>query len=251
MGTIRRPGGRPPGRGARVRSVSTNVVFAGGITYNADMAATPVVVGGGRAEASRLYSEDGYTWALRQAAAVRRGDWDSVDREHVAEEIESVGLREKRAWTDSCAKAVEHLLKIEYFERATPEQLRNWAREVRAFRKAMAKTILDNPGLQGQYAEMFRRAWHWGRIEAVDELTDYDSSGDEPAKVYRRDRERQIPKVCRYRLEDVTAHDRDRDGERGPRPDVWPPDVARVLTEALGERDRMVPRGRGGGSWSR
>jgi hypothetical protein len=38
----------------------------------------------------RLYCQKRYLWAQQQANAIRDGDWDVVDREHVAEEIEDL-----------------------------------------------------------------------------------------------------------------------------------------------------------------
>jgi len=37
------------------------------------------------------YETDFYAWTQAQAAAIRAGAWDDVDRDHLAEEIEDVG----------------------------------------------------------------------------------------------------------------------------------------------------------------
>lgn len=37
------------------------------------------------------YADDIYGWAMEQAAALRAGDLSALDREHLAEEIESLG----------------------------------------------------------------------------------------------------------------------------------------------------------------
>jgi len=37
------------------------------------------------------YATDFYAWTQAQAAAIRAGAWDDVDRDHLAEEIEDVG----------------------------------------------------------------------------------------------------------------------------------------------------------------
>ena len=36
------------------------------------------------------YSADFYSWSLEQARLVRQGDWAELDRDNVAEEIESL-----------------------------------------------------------------------------------------------------------------------------------------------------------------
>ena len=43
---------------------------------------------------SHLYDDDFYAWTQQQAEAVRAGDWDAIDREHLAEEIEDWWKRE-------------------------------------------------------------------------------------------------------------------------------------------------------------
>jgi hypothetical protein len=43
---------------------------------------------------SHLYGDDFYAWTQQQAEAVRAGNWDAIDREHLAEEIEDWWKRE-------------------------------------------------------------------------------------------------------------------------------------------------------------
>src|SRR5258708_24306963 len=43
------------------------------------------------APAGASYDRDFYNWSLEQARLAREGRWDAVDRDNVAEEIESLG----------------------------------------------------------------------------------------------------------------------------------------------------------------
>ncbi len=63
---------------------------------------------------ARLYQLDLFTWAEHQAEFLRRRDWDAVDLENVSEEIEGLARNERRVWTSLCARAVQHLLKLEH-----------------------------------------------------------------------------------------------------------------------------------------
>lgn len=45
-----------------------------------------------------LYERDLYAWATRNAALLRAGRWAEVDRMNIAEELESMGRSERRAW---------------------------------------------------------------------------------------------------------------------------------------------------------
>ena len=130
-------------------------------------------VGVSETEASDLYRRDPFTWAQRQAAAMRRRDYDAIDWENVIEEIEDVARAEERQWTRNCARAIEHLLTMEHHPTPTPSTLAHWRMEMRNFRREMADVIKDNPGLQRRYDEMLAKAWKRGRALARDQLTEY------------------------------------------------------------------------------
>ena len=187
-----------------------------------------------QSQAAELYQSDGYSWAVEQADALRRRDLDAIDWDNVIEEIEDVGRREKNHWRKSCARVLEHLLKIEHYREATHEVMRHWVSEIKDFRQEMADDIIHNPGLQGEYETMFKSAWRNGRSYARRRLAEYDeSNGTSTLKQARRERDRTLPEQCPYRLEHVTAFDLKRD--RDPDDEVWPPNVARILNNRLGE----------------
>lgn len=65
-----------------------------------------------------LYDRDFFAWTQEQAALLRQGaarQQDThLDLEHLAEEIESLGKRDRRALTTNIARVIEHLLKLQY-----------------------------------------------------------------------------------------------------------------------------------------
>ena len=190
----------------------------------------------GDAGRGQLYDTDGWTWSVEQAEALRQRDFDTIDWDNVIEEIEDVGRSEKRAWVSNCARAVEHMLAIEHYGAADAALLRRWAGEVATFRTSMAIRIRRNPGLQGHYEEMFEDAWEQGRQYAVSRLARYTEPREGSGlarKALRGDWDAVIPDECPYRIEDVTAFDLRTD--KRPARDVWPPGVARLLNERLGE----------------
>ena len=190
----------------------------------------------GDAGRGQLYDTDGWTLSVAQADLLRQlaerlrlrdfdaGGWDK--------EIEDVG----RAWVSNCARAVELMLAIEHYGAADGAPLRRWAAEVAAYRTNMAIWIRLHPPLQGYYAEMFEDAWEQGRQYAVNRLARYTEPREGSGlarKALRGDWDATIPDECPYRLEDVTAFDLRAD--KRPARGVWPPGVARVLNERLGE----------------
>lgn len=58
-----------------------------------------------------LYDIDFAEWCARTADLVRAGRLDDVDLEHVAEEIEDMGKRDRRAATNRTRALLMHLLK--------------------------------------------------------------------------------------------------------------------------------------------
>jgi hypothetical protein len=52
---------------------------------------------------AELYAQDFYAWTQTTAALLRAGTWDALDRAALAEEIESVGKRERRIVGEAAA----------------------------------------------------------------------------------------------------------------------------------------------------
>lgn len=201
---------------------------------------SPVTPATGQTRAQRLYREDGWTWAMEQAETLRRRDTDSIDWEHVIEEIEDAGKRHRDRWVSNRARAMEHMLAIEHYGWASTGLLERWVIEVRTFRGSMAREIRRIPGLSGNYEQMFAWAWEDVRYEAVGQLAHYDSdrtTDEHPAKTPKRDWSHRLPRDSPYAFEDVAAFDHRT--QREPRDDVRPASVAHVLNDRLG-RDYAI-----------
>ena len=208
-----------------------------------------------------LYDKDFYSWSMQQANALKRRDFNAIDWDNIREEIEDLGASYRNGWIIYCARAIEHLLKIEYWDRSTEWVLDHWIQEISGFRKNMANFIIRNPGLKGVYEEMFADAWGNGRRLAVDSLADSEvyplreklkaakpNSGEarELAKaVWTAEKnvkhkwKRILPRKCPYGIEYVTAFDAESDRE--PREDVWPSAVARILNVRLTRDYPILP----------
>ena len=194
-------------------------------------------------QTNNLYERDFYSWSMQQADALKSRDLKAIDWENVIEEIADLGKAQQHNWEAFCARVIEHMLKIDYYREAPEKVLEQWLQEILDFRQEMAKLIKQNPGLKGQYAEMFAEAWDDGRGYARRRLAEYDEDND-PQTTWKkafRERGRTLPAECPYRLEDVTAYNPRRDRE--PDYDVWPPSVARVLNARL-DADLPIRRAR-------
>jgi hypothetical protein len=73
------------------------------------MAGHPVA--GGRGMTTPDYDTDFYAWAAQQASALRAKDWDALDVEHLAEEVDDWRKTERRAVRSQLRLLCSHSLK--------------------------------------------------------------------------------------------------------------------------------------------
>jgi hypothetical protein len=133
------------------------------------------------------YERDLYSWSREQARLVREGRWDLVDRENVAEEIESLGRTEFNKLESALRVLLMHMLKWDH----QPERRsRSWALSIKDQRLEFAEVLADNPGLKSRQDEALARAHQRARIAAAKE-TGLD--------------EETFPNACPYSWEDITV----------------------------------------------
>ena len=112
------------------------------------------------------YDTDFYAWTQAQAAAIRAGTWDAVDRAHLAEEVEDVGKSERRAVVSHLRVLLTHLLKWEY----QPERRSDGWMDSMLHAQIEAQTILDDsPSLSPELPALVTRAYTRARRVAARE----------------------------------------------------------------------------------
>ncbi len=90
--------------------------------------------------------EDFVAWLNSQAALLRRGSFDLVDAEAVAEELEDMAKRERRELENRLKRLLQHLLKWEF---QADRRSRGWLATMDEQRDQIAKLLRDSPGLRG------------------------------------------------------------------------------------------------------
>jgi hypothetical protein len=105
---------------------------------------------------SASYEEDGYGWALEQAALLRARLFDALDLENLAEEIEDLARRHADALQSRYETLLQHLLK---WELQPSSRSYSWAGTIRRDRRKIARLLEDNPGLKARQAALFARAY--------------------------------------------------------------------------------------------
>ncbi|MEE7492311.1 DUF29 domain-containing protein [Methylobacterium oryzae CBMB20] len=137
------------------------------------------------APAGTAYADDFYTWTQEQSARLRSGDLSGLDRENLAEEIESLGKSQYDSLVSLWRVVMLHMLKFDY----QPERRsRSWTVSIRTHRNRAADVLEDNPGLQSKLAQALARAYRDAREEASAET-------GLPLKIF--------PKECPYTREEL------------------------------------------------
>ena len=144
-----------------------------------------------------LHDADFYTWTRQQADLLRAGQYDALDTDHLIEELESMGARERRELETRLSVLLQHLLKWRY----QPDRRgKSWRSTLKIQRIDARRVLADNPGLKPTLPELFASAYDRARLLAtaetgleesdcpdrppftVDEALASDFWPDEPAK---------------------------------------------------------------------
>jgi hypothetical protein len=104
------------------------------------------------------YGTDALAWSVEQAGLLRRraaGELvndSALDWEHIAEEIESVGISERSALRIHIATVLEHLIKLAASPAVTPRN--GWKTSVLHARGRIVRTLRGSPSLRREVARM-------------------------------------------------------------------------------------------------
>lgn len=106
---------------------------------------------------STEYDQDFVAWSQEQARLLRSRQLSRLDVEHLAEEIEDLGRRERRALASRLGVLMGHLLKWQ----AQPEypNRKSWRATINTQRRAIRKLLDDNPSLRGQLDALVAEAY--------------------------------------------------------------------------------------------
>lgn len=119
------------------------------------------------------YETDIVAWANEQAKFIRNCQFDMLDLEHLAEEIEDVDKSEKRELASRMAVLLMHLLKWKF----QPEfRGKSWDRTIKEQRIRIGLAIKETPSLKASLVDedWIKGAWADAVSQAIKE-TDLDS----------------------------------------------------------------------------
>jgi hypothetical protein len=135
------------------------------------------------------YDRDFYSWLMEQARHVRAGRWTALDRDNLAEEIESLGREQFNKLESALRVLMLQMLKWGY---QPNRRSRSWWASISEQRLRLGNVLADNPGLRPRIAEATARAYPRARLKAIKE-TDLEPN--------------RFPDTCPYSWNDIVSRD--------------------------------------------
>ena len=110
----------------------------------------------------QCYENDVIAWANEQAAFIRAGQFNMLDLEHLADEIEDVGKSERRELRSRMAVLLAHLLKWQF---QPSHRGSSWECTINDQRTMISRRLTRTPSLKPflRTGELWQEAWADGR----------------------------------------------------------------------------------------
>ncbi|MFZ4664950.1 MAG: DUF29 domain-containing protein [Prochlorotrichaceae cyanobacterium] len=104
-----------------------------------------------------LYEQDILLWVEETIAQLRNRDFENLDLEHLIEEVESLGISQKKELISRLIVLLEHLLKRLYVK--SPYDYNGWERTIRTQRNELEVLMEQVPSLKILWDQSFDKAW--------------------------------------------------------------------------------------------
>lgn len=112
------------------------------------------------------YEDDLFAWTQEQAALLRAHALDGLDWENLAEEIESMGRRDRRELESRLRVVLLHLLKWQ----VQPDQTgMSWRKTLRTQRREIRDLLQQSPSLRREVPDLIGEAYGDAVKDAIDE----------------------------------------------------------------------------------
>jgi hypothetical protein len=106
---------------------------------------------------SSLYDQDILLWSEDTVAKLKARDFDHLDIEHLIEEVEALGISQKKELISRLIVLLEHLLKRLYVD--LPNDYNGWERTIRTQRGELEVLLDAVPSLSSRWELSFDKAW--------------------------------------------------------------------------------------------
>ena len=99
----------------------------------------------------QLYEQDFYAWTEQMSQALQNKQYNSIDWEHLIEEIDDMGKRERRALESRIVTLIMHLLKWQIQDNARSN---SWLATIKTQRLQIKKLLKEMPSLKQKLPEI-------------------------------------------------------------------------------------------------
>jgi len=141
--------------------------------------------------AQNLYNKDFYVWAIETAKAIKTGQFEHLDLEHLADEVESMAKRDYRELVSRLMVLIAHLLKWQY---QPSQRCSSWLGTIREQRAQIDLLLADSPSLKPKLNDLLANdKTHKDAIKIV--LTDTGLQAQD------------LPQGQNYTLEQILSED--------------------------------------------
>lgn len=104
-----------------------------------------------------LYERDILLWSEDTVAKLKARDFDHLDIEHLIDEVESLGISQRKELISRLIVLLEHLLKRLYVN--LPHDYNGWERTIRTQRGELEILLDAVPSLSSRWESSFDKAW--------------------------------------------------------------------------------------------
>jgi hypothetical protein len=113
-----------------------------------------------------LYDEDFFAWTMEQARLLRTGEFSQLDIQNIAEEIESMGRRDRREIASRLVVLIAHLLK---WQVQVGFRSHSWSATIREQRNRIEDLLDESPSLRPAVGSVQAAIYARARRTAADE----------------------------------------------------------------------------------
>ncbi len=106
---------------------------------------------------SSLYEQDILLWSEDTVDKLKARDFDHLDIEHLIEEVEALGISQKKELISRLVVLLEYLLKRVYVN--LPNDYNGWERTIRTQRGELEVLLDVVPSLSSRWELSFDKAW--------------------------------------------------------------------------------------------
>jgi len=147
-----------------------------------------------------LYDQDLQRWIEQTVNQLRNRDFESLDIEHLVEELVDLGKSEKNAIKGNLMILLAHLLKLRVQSDAPDTMQGSWYSSVLEHRQRVLDHLADTPSLKGFLREALAKAYSDGRKLAIKE-------GKFAQWGVRMPNESDYPLSCPFSIEQILDED--------------------------------------------